>query len=361
MSHWTCFGSGVWHWPRFTGLSMPARLLYLALYTSPHAKTFPVGLWTGGLSVMADAAAMGASDAIEALGELVTSRLVEVDTMEPRVARLVELPDRLERPNNGRALRHWWNAFKVVPDCAVRSAHVATLRWVLGTMSSDHETVWNETFATVAISPLPEPLGAVVEPQASLPFDTRNAYGMPYGIVNIGTANPSPEIATLGYQRGKGKGKGSDLVLGSQPELDSTTASEPVDKSVGKDPLPFTVGDLVKTLADRSAGRFSSGFDARLAGSLTTAIRAVAASAWGLPEVALLGDWLAAGGLGFRSDLGARWATQTGALVESIAQAVAWDGAGRPAMKSSSGARATAPGRVEPTTTPVFRAGRRPL
>lgn len=158
MTAFTRLGSSIWDWDPWTDLSGDARVLWLALYTSPAAKRHLPGLWHGGIPSMADAARMTGAAVVSALDELLERDLVEYDA-KLRVLRLTQLPDCGEYPANGKVIKSWWTRFRTVPDCPVRNAHIRTLRWVLdegasraGKQVTDHhEEAWGQTFGTVAI------------------------------------------------------------------------------------------------------------------------------------------------------------------------------------------------------------------
>lgn len=166
MSFYTRIGTSLWSWEPWLALEHDtddligcrARLLWLAFYTSPESKRIVPGLWHGSIATMADAARMSSEQALRALDRLIEHGLVEYD-QKLRVVRLTKLPDAGESPQNGKVLRSWWTRFRSVPACAVRDAHVATLRWIMEewsretgkVLSADHVKAWSETFAQVTI------------------------------------------------------------------------------------------------------------------------------------------------------------------------------------------------------------------
>ncbi len=161
MTAFTRLGSAIWDWEPFTNLSNDARVLWLALFTSGEAKRNVPGLWQGGIASMVDAARMERDPVVKALDDLLVDGMVEYDQTR-RVARLCQLPDAGEYPQNGNVLRSWWRRFKTVPECLVRDAHVRTIRWLMGegarqkgeTLTANHLAAWEVTFGRIAI---PEP------------------------------------------------------------------------------------------------------------------------------------------------------------------------------------------------------------
>lgn len=158
MTAFTRVGCSIWDWEPWTELSPNARLFWWALYTTAEAKRHPPGLWHGGLPTMADAARMRPDDVRDGLDELLDHDVVEYDP-KTRVLRLCVLPDAGEYPSNGKVILGWWTKFQTVPACAVRDAHVRTLRWILDEgaqrackiITPHHEEAWSTTFAKVTI------------------------------------------------------------------------------------------------------------------------------------------------------------------------------------------------------------------
>lgn len=158
MSAFTRLSAALWYWEPWVSLPLPARMLWLGLYTSAAAKRAIPGLWHGGIHNMAEAASMQADDVVTALDQLLKADMVEYDA-KLKVLRLCKLPDAGEYPSNGKVIRSWWTRFRTVPECPIRDAHVATIRWLLETgssragkeISADHQRAWTETFSAVQI------------------------------------------------------------------------------------------------------------------------------------------------------------------------------------------------------------------
>lgn len=163
----TRFGDGIWSWEPWLSLEARdyddyvgrgARMLWLALYTSPESKRTLPGLWHGSIATMADASGMSPDSVLASLTRLIERRMVEND-QRLRVLRLTRLPDAGESPANGNAIRGWWKRFNSVPQCAVRDAHVPLIRWLMDewcrvsrkVLSQDHAKAWSETFGTMQI------------------------------------------------------------------------------------------------------------------------------------------------------------------------------------------------------------------
>lgn len=122
--------------------------------------------------------------------------------------------------------------------------------------------------------------------------------------------------------------------------------------------MPFTVAELLKALDESSGGRFrgSGPFDRRLGSPITAVIRELDAQGLGLDDVRQVGQWLADGGMAYRTDLGPLWLAKTGNLIDAIAQARMVPAA--PATKPRPVLRLVAP---VPAPAPETTGGRRKL
>lgn len=153
MTSYTTIGQELWLWQPFVSLSDNARMTWLGLYSSPHAKRFPIGLWRGSVQVLAEEIHKAATDVYDALAELGERGLIERDDRS-RVVAMTILPDRHERPHNGNCLKKWWNLFRGIPACDVRDRWVRLLAWLCSPMTRSHEEVWSGTFGTVYPQPV---------------------------------------------------------------------------------------------------------------------------------------------------------------------------------------------------------------
>jgi hypothetical protein len=162
----TKIGTGLWSWSPWLRLETGsddivgrcARLLWLAIYTSPESKRSVPGLLNVSVGGLAELAAMPTQAAYSYFDRLLAHDLVEYDA-ERRVVRLTSLPDGCEAPTNGNTIRAWWRRFLSVPECEIRDAHVGTVHWMLERwsleagrpISADHSKAWAETFGTISI------------------------------------------------------------------------------------------------------------------------------------------------------------------------------------------------------------------
>jgi hypothetical protein len=371
LSIYTRLGATIWDWEPFTSLDGNGRSLWLALYTSAEAKRTVPGLWHGSITAMAEAAKMAADDVIKSLDTMLERDLVEFD-QKLRVLRLTQLPDPGESPANGKILRSWWLRFKTVPMCAVRDAHVAVLRWIMDAwsrengkaVSSDHEKTWDETFATVVV-PAPRRRGVrrLMESDTSTSsqpslfgpnppssrasdppvdrFDTvSQTVSDARSVDNSAVLRQSNKITgpetvsdTVSKRYGSGSGSGSGSFSssgiggGPQPsgaglpgDRDLVATGKPVLALV-PDPLPFTVAQVLATLAESSQGRFSARIDGILvADRLSVAVRQLADHGVSLADLALLGSWIAHGLRHEIPDLrgDAEWASRPNALLQAV-------------------------------------------
>jgi hypothetical protein len=145
---WTPISINLFTWGPWRLMSPQARVLWLTLYASPAARRCPPGLWEGGPAAMAESGELGVDVAVVALTELQHIGAVEYDA-DKRVARLIELPDRMSRADNPNWIRGWWRAWRNLSRCPVTLRHVPTLRWLMGPMKATHAKAWAETFGTL--------------------------------------------------------------------------------------------------------------------------------------------------------------------------------------------------------------------
>lgn len=163
MSVYTKVGVKLHEWSEFTALPVGPRCLWMGLYTSGAGRQSVPGLFYGSITAMADAVHLPVDEVLGYLDKLLEHDLVEYDR-ERRVLRFTKLPDAGEAPTNGNTIRGWWRKFQIVPQCQVRDAHIATLRWLMQEwsrengkpISNDHEKAWSETFGCGAVA-IPPP------------------------------------------------------------------------------------------------------------------------------------------------------------------------------------------------------------
>lgn len=225
LEKFTAVGPTLFTWPLWLRMSDSAKVFWLQLYASDAARgRCPVGLWKGGMAVMAEETRRDVGTVTVLLNELEQLGAVEYDR-ETHVLRLTELPDRCERPHNGDHLRGWWTKFLWLPACPVRDRHVATLRWLVGTFTRDHEEAWRETFGRIEGSSRAGHGANSSDSADSGHLVHRVGHGVEHGVGH-------------GPGEGEGEGSESDLrseIAGSGPPGDLTRAREAVtDPDLGK-------------------------------------------------------------------------------------------------------------------------------
>jgi len=266
----TRLGCSLWTWEPFTSLpTSDAKLLWLALYTTAEAKRIVPGLFHGSIVAMADAARMPADDVVNALDKLLERELVEYDR-GLRVLRLTELPDAGESPANGNVLRGWFRKWKTVPACAVRDAHVTTLRWIMDewcrdnakALSPDHEKAWAETFGLVKI-PAPRKrgvrrlLGRTAQPGLFDDRGTEDVEDPPAGSGFTPSLPSSPTAAEARSARpdtvpSTGSLPSSETIPGSS--LPIPGSSPDLNDSAGPETVPQTVPGTVRERSGSGSG-----------------------------------------------------------------------------------------------------------
>ncbi len=315
LSSFTRLGANIWRWPSWVSLDPCARVVWLGLFTSPEARRFTPGLFEGSIVQIAEACRIPHPDTIAALDLLIERELAEYDR-RTHVLRLTELPDAGEWPTNGRVVRGWWTKFRGVPECAVRDAHVPTLRWLMDEgargagkqLSADHQTAWAETFGTVQV-PAPRRRGVrrlVGEPgndaQPSL-FDPPKAsapVGDPPWEGSSSVTHPDNKnnhLDTLSRPSRKDQDPGSripDLISGSRPEPIPDGASR--DQVLRRPALAlvpaFTPEDLLVGIAQGAGDLVRPVVPPSLRAALCTLIAQLSGAGMGVDEAPLVGKWL---------------------------------------------------------------------
>ena len=358
MSSFTRVGTTLWEWEPFITLEDPnAKILWLALYTSNAAKRWCPGLWHGPVSLMADAAKLGAVDTQNALGELIRKKLVEFDSKN-RVLRFTELPDHGDWPSTPSIMFAWWKRFNDMPACDVRDAWVPMLRWMIergardaeknkwkGKPSPKHEEAWAETFGTIVV-PLPRRRGmrasASNDPQISLfgpsgslsdsddPVDNDEDQESPSASANQskGLIRESlPRGSVEGEEDGEGAvdfsslGAEADQARGPGVDLDPAVTSLPGERDLEAPVLPRTptrpklalvppppdlsaVQNFLDALAREAGGTFKSRVREGTQDALCRALDSIAAHDRGPVELAMVGQQLARAPTLVHSELG---------------------------------------------------------
>lgn len=265
MTVYTNFSSQIWSWEPWVQLpTVESRLLWIALYTTPEARAWGIGLFVGSVLTMAEAARMPADVTQRALDTLLEYELVEFDP-KTRVLRLTQLPDAGEAPTTPQQLLGLWRRFQSVPACPIRDAHVQTIQWMvnesarIAVLKGNPDRIekmvaaWTQSFGSVEI-PAPRKRGVRRLLDASTDTSTPvqpSLFDRPVGVLDsakvetdpahklstgvdgtplsrlsaesgsaIQDTNPSPSRVGLGYHprptgEGEGEGKGSSSFLGS--------------------------------------------------------------------------------------------------------------------------------------------------
>lgn len=307
MASYTKIGPSLFDWPLFCSLSYPARHLWLALYASREAKRQLPGLFNGGVATIADSAKMGSIEVFECLAELQEKKVVNHDS-STKLTLFTSLPDRGERPSNGRCLKGWWRRWGDLPESSLKYRWVTLLQWLTVPMTSDHEKVWVNTFGTVdpesfadTVSETPPNIGSPDIRQLDLSIDTYDT-----------------------HRERKREGERKRERKRSSGEAPGT----PVGLREGS----FTLADMLSVL--ETSGRVIVGtVDHRLGPDMWDTVTALQDQGMELVDVELGAAWLKAGGLHYRQDLGQRWIATPGSVVDVVNSARRWDAAGRPAIR----------------------------
>jgi hypothetical protein len=367
MSQFTRLGCLVWEWDPWTSLDPTSRVLWLALYTSSSAKRLVPGLWHGGINVMADASRLQSDDVLVSLDKMIEYEMAEYDPIA-RVLRLTKLPDAGEWPSNPNILFGWWGRFLTVPECAVRDAHVTTIRWILEQGSriaaknrtnkptARHEEVWGETFGSVNI-PSPRHRGARRLTNSDTSTDVQaGLFSKPY-LPHETLPNPSSEASSLplpsgsadpmismsdkpfpkGFKKEKEKEKEfSSLDSGAGSGVQGPADLEPPRPRLALVPMPepgpipiteVTTPAQLCAVLSAASGRYRGDVRQDVQAALQLRVRELLAAGAGPPELAVVGRWIAmdAGPVaqipGDPSSKLSVWASQPGAILAALAAA----------------------------------------
>jgi hypothetical protein len=342
---YTRIGTALFDWAPWIGMTPLARSLWLGLYASPQARLFLPGLFRGGPAVMAESACLGVTDAQAALSELCERGLVVRDDRR-RLILFTQLPDRGQRPANGKHVHSLFNKWDDLPGCDVTSSYVWLLHWLVQPFTGDHEQAWDRTFGLrTDVMSSTKPISGIVrfntkgksrlvrsntkvhsEPsddeckendtQTSMFPQESDTHPDTHGDTHVctvicsGESSRSEQGGAGGRTRGPANGK-------------------------GKKTRPWAIKDLLAALRDKCAGRVATEpWDVRMAKPLWAVVDACVAADVTLDDVRLAGEWLAAGGLGYRDDLGIPWIAKTGELLNAVAKARVWAEAGRGSVES---------------------------
>jgi hypothetical protein len=295
---------------------------------------------------MAESACLGVTDAQAALGELCERGLVVRDE-RTRLTLFTQLPDRGCRPANGKHIHSLYNKWRDLPTCDVTGAYVLLLHWLTQPFTGDHEKAWDRTFGAQT--------------------DVRSTTKPVFGIVGFATNGKSALVRSatkLHEDPSCGEPVDNSTQISMFPQARDTHPDTHRDTYVctvlcsgegdrvreggaggertkgpanGKD-HPFLIKDLFAALRETCAGRVATEpWDVRMAKPLWAVIDACGEAEVTLEDVRLAGEWLAAGGLGYRDDLGIPWLAKTGELLNAVAKARVWNAAGRGEVESRNG------------------------
>ncbi len=333
MSLYTRIGVNFWNWSRFRELrTNEGKLLVIALYTSSSSKLLCPGLYKGSIATMSEDSGMTPEDVRKGLDDLLEVDLVEYDVRQ-RMLRLTEFPDTGESPSNGKVIRAWYRGWNSSPACAVRDAHVATLRKLIDDwcreqnkkLSADHENAWAETFGKVSVPvrkrtvrravqtdlfeppPDPDPVPDTLS-QASPDVDSSCSVGL--GLTNAESNDSAvPETVsdtvTKGTRSGSGERQRSGSSFSSSEAEDPATglpgdrdreAPAPARPKLTLVPPPAdttAAQSFLDALAREAGGAFKSRIREGMQDALCAAISAIPAHDRGPVELALVGQQLA--------------------------------------------------------------------
>jgi hypothetical protein len=262
---------------------------------------------------------MGAGPAIEALRELCEAGLAEHDE-RCRVIRMTQLPDKLEKPANGKVLKMFWNRWKDFPDSHLKYRHIAMVFWLCEDLlenekKPEHLRTWEDTFGTI-------------------PVDKWEAVDKSFTVADtVSTGTPSqpslfsatsPKVPTVTATVG---------LTHQEREKEKSKAQRAKHKVSSGLPPSLTIEDILDALRRTAANRVAVEiYDERIGERLWDLAAQCDRQGVKIPDIELAGEWLASGGLHYRDDLDAKWLSYDGNLIGLVANSKKWHAAGRPAL-----------------------------
>ncbi len=367
----TMIGTEVFEWDKLMDCSSSARYLWFAIYASGDAKNSVPAMLRATVRSLAEAAHIQPDEALASMDELVKAGLLEYD-QALRIIRLTALPNAVDAPSSFKVVKGWWTRFHAFPVCPMRDSHVAVLHSLAEQASEkakeEIRRVWDETFGTIVV-PVKRHRGrrmfdsdTSTEAQPSLfgsapaldaVTDRQTSATSPPGYPIDGVSIPPVSVSVWGIGSvSSGSGAAVEQISGSAGRLRLGT--------VPLTGLPFSVADLLHAIAADSAGRFAPApCDERLVDALCATIRACEAEQVGVDDLRVVGQWMAAGGLAFRSDLGPGWAAKPGHVLDAVAQSRVWAGQGKAPVGHPTGGPRRDSRRAEPAPASAFGSGRR--
>ena len=306
----TALGCNFWSWAPIVAMGedhvgTTAKLLWLALYSSPTSKRLVPGLWQGTPNNMGEMLRMSGDLTWQAFERLRSHRLAEYD-YDSQIARLTMLPDATNRAHNDKAVFSWWRAFNTLPDVVIRNVHIHVLWWMVSAakISQSMKDAWDRTFGSLEAPPNPVRLWAPLSRDAQTSFpNILRSNEVSTTLVVPGTTGTGTGIGTGTEGRGESvRGEGEDLPAKT---LVLRTADE-----------PFSVDDLVAVVAALQGGTWSVSADQREA--LEREILHLSPK----PDLGLLRDHLTAARCSVRQ--AAELLSGTGHLASAFSRARQW-------------------------------------
>lgn len=204
----------MWRDAKFLALSAPppnARDLWIYLLTGPHNTAIP-GLWTIGVLGLAEGIGWAPADVDRCLSELEASGMVVAD----RTARLLWAPNaiRHHEPQNPNHVLGWRDAWKLVPECALRERAREALAAYLAERDEARGSDAREAGKPAPAHTFAAALAAVTSPKP--PRNHGGIHPPNHPPKHDGTIPPT--IGDKGSGKGKGKGRGEEPAPAPPPD-----------------------------------------------------------------------------------------------------------------------------------------------
>lgn len=309
-------------WPPFVKLRVEARYVWMVLYIGHEAKRWLPGLLRISPSQLADTARMGYIDAQNQMTVLESAGLIERD-QSYRLVRLTQLPDKGDQPANSKVLRMCWNRWRDLPDVPIRYRYLPTLEWLVDPHRSEKlQSTWNDTFGA-ALAKVPSDWMTEV---IHTPVDNLREGGqLPLIAADTHTVEDTVSDTvshTVGSPESGVRSTVSDRVGGAGGRGKRKPGNNPDSVVNGHS---FTVNELLAAIARRSDGRIATDIlDPRIGRELWDVCEMCDKNAITLEDIELVGEYVGAGYLSYRSDLDTRWIARAGTIAGAVSKARQW-------------------------------------
>lgn len=356
----------LYDWEPFYNLSIEARYVWFALYTGPTAKLYPPGILRANISGFAEECRMGTVDLTNAIREMVDKETIEHD-LQRRVVMLRTLPDRGERPSSAKNITALWNRWLTLPECELKYKYLHLMEWLVDRFpTANYLKAWNETFGA-ALEQAYDASSDLVSPTTEGPTYPQGEFlsstdggkirekgtcqdetdRKPQPVDNLRTARQTSMFSTPVDEASHDPSYASshEASYASRYSVTGNRYSESGSPDRGRarqvgtpSAQPFTVAELLDAVGPGSGGRVVvAPLDERTGEALWELVDRCGDQGVSLDDAKLVGRHLAAGHVGYRTDLDAQWLTRSGVFLGLVGHARKWSEDGERKIRPTGG------------------------